>query len=456
MIKKNSRIFFSGIGGSGVSALAGFMAKKGHIITGSDRAFDNGEHPLKSFFPSQGISLFPQDGSGINESLDLAVFSTAIEADHPEILKAKLIGIPLMTRPELLADITRSFRTVAVAGTSGKSTVSGMLAFLMERLGLSPNFLGGGRVSQFRSPSCAGNSLSGVSETLVIEACESDGSIIHYKPEHTIILNLDLDHHSINHTSSMFQTLMDNTTGKILLNYDDVYLDRIRRSDAVGFSIEAPSDYRAENIHFMAFGSEFNINKTTFSLSIPGKYNVYNALSCIALLSEIGIPAADIADVLPEFLGIERRFDIHLNDGVHLVIDDYAHNPHKIEAMMRAASAIRDNICYIFQPHGYAPTKMMKDEYIKTFSTNLRISDRLILLPIYYAGGTVSKEISSRSLAEGIRVNNKTVDLANRNEILHMAALHDTYVIFGARDESLSEFAHSLAGALNEKNPPHR
>ena len=147
------KIFFSGIAVSGVSAIAGFMADKGHTVVGSDRAFDKEPgHPLKTAFQSKGITIVPQDGNGLDSTFDFAVFSTAVEPDQPEFLKAKSLGIPVKTRPEYLVEITELFNTIAVSGTSGKSTVSGLLAFLMQKLGLNPNFIGGGRVKQFKTP----------------------------------------------------------------------------------------------------------------------------------------------------------------------------------------------------------------------------------------------------------------------------------------------------------------
>ena len=156
------KIFFSGIGGSGVSAIASFMADKGHIVVGSDRSFDgNPAHPLYQILKSKNIAIVPQNGSGLDSSFDFAVFSTAVEADQPEVIKARRIGVPIHTRPEYLAKIVTEFKTIAVAGTSGKSTTAGMLAFLMQRLGMRPNFIGGGRVKQFKTEHNAGNAITG-------------------------------------------------------------------------------------------------------------------------------------------------------------------------------------------------------------------------------------------------------------------------------------------------------
>jgi UDP-N-acetylmuramate--alanine ligase len=447
------KIFFSGIAGSGVSAIAGFMADKGNIIAGSDRAFDlDPDNPLKKIFQSKGISIVPQDGIGIDRSFDFAVFSTAVEDGKPEVIKARELGIRTKTRPEYLAEITASFKTIAVSGTSGKSTSSGLLAFLMNRLGLEPNFIGGGRVKQFKSDNHPGNSLTGKSDSLIIEACESDGSIIYFRPQHTIILNLSFDHHSIGETADMFKQLAEHTQNRIIINGDDRNLNGISEKDAATFSIYNASDYRAEQITMHPLYSEFTICKTRFSLSLPGEHNIYNALSCISFLSEIGIPIIDIASVLPEFNGIDRRFDIHVHEGETFVIDDYAHNPHKIQYMMKTVQQLSNKICFIFQPHGFGPTKMMKKEYIETFVSNLRDSDHLVLLPIYYVGGTAGKDISSENIADEIMAQKKSAEvIQNRDDISNMVKDFRSFIIFGARDETLSNFAEKLAGVIKKQ-----
>lgn len=447
---KQLKIFFSGIRGSGVSAIACLMSEKGHAVIGSDRAFDEDPgDPLKRTLQSAGIEILPQDGNGIDKTFDLAVFSTALEDDHPEILKAKRLGVPLKTRPEFLEEITLSYNTIAVSGTSGKSTTAGMLAFLMDRLGLDPNFIGGGRVRQFRSLTNPGNSLSGGSDYLVIEACESDGTIVKYRPQYSIILNLSLDHHPVAETADMFRALIKNTSKNVIINTDDKNLTDITPKGLTTFSIDEPSDYKAESLEYRTSGTEFTARGTEYSLSLPGKYNLYNAMSCIALLSEMGISPSDIASALPGFQGIERRFDIHLDDGERLVIDDYAHNPHKISSMMAAVSRIKERVCYIFQPHGFGPTRLMKDEYIDVFSKNLRETDHLILLPIYYAGGSTVRDISSRDLAEGISEAGRSVDVVEeRDELFNKLDDFSAYVIFGARDETLSDLAERIAKKL--------
>jgi UDP-N-acetylmuramate--alanine ligase len=443
-------IFFSGIGGSGVSAIAGFVAEKGHAVSGSDRLFDLSiTHPLSQKLKKNGVSLFPQTGQGIGQTTDLAVFSTSVEKSNPDFKKAESLGIPLMTRPEYLAGIVSEYKTIAVAGTSGKSTTSGMLAFLMRRLGLEPNFIGGGRVKQFRTTTNSGNYLSGNSDILVIEACESDGTVVNYMPSYSIVLNLALDHHSISETAGMFEKLGRNTQELVLVNADDLNLASCSFKNARFFSIHTESAYQAREIVYNPVSTTFRVNGRLYELSLPGEYNLYNAVACIAFLSEFGIPGEAISEVLPGFTGIERRFDIHLNKGKCLVVDDYAHNPHKIENLMRAMEKISEKICYIFQPHGYGPTRLMKDAYIETFAGRLRKSDHLILLPIYYAGGTAARDISSEDLLQGIKASGKSAEVILERACFFKKSLTwDAYVVLGARDDTLSDFAADIASRL--------
>ncbi|MHB8882595.1 MAG: Mur ligase family protein [Thermodesulfovibrionales bacterium] len=444
------KIFFSGIGGSGVSALAGFAAVQGHSVAGSDRLFDKDPaHPLVGTLTGSGIRLSPQNGEGIDPSCDLAVFSTAIEESNPDLLKARASGVMIRTRPEYLAELVGQYRTIAVAGTSGKSTTSGMLAFLMQRLGMSPGFIGGGRVKQFRTATNPGNYSAGNSGLLVIEACESDGSIVNYRPEHSIIANLQLDHHSVAETSRMFELLAGHTSGLVITGGDDRNLAACSISSPVRYSINTVSAYRATDILYHRFGSQFTVSGQSFRLSLPGEHNLYNALACITLLAEMGIPLRRTAELLPEFSGIERRFDIHLNTGSRLVVDDYAHNPHKIASLMQTMQGISDSICYIFQPHGFGPTRMMKDGYIDVFSTYLREADRLLLLPIYYAGGTAAQDISSADIAGPLRAAGRSAAaLQSRAGIFERHLEEHAVVVLGARDDSLSVLAKEIARSL--------
>ncbi|MFQ3573000.1 MAG: Mur ligase family protein [Thermodesulfovibrionales bacterium] len=451
------RIFFSGIAGSGTSALAFFYAKKGFLVSGSDRLFDkNPDHSLLNVFRNNNIMIFPQDGSGIEAETDTFVFSTAVEDNNPDILKAKRLGIKMMTRPEFLSQMVKQYKTVAIAGTSGKSTTSSMLAFLMYELGLKPNFIGGGRMRHSKTHpqdekcNITTNYLIGDSDILIIEACESDGSIVNYFPESTILLNLDLDHHKIEDTKRMFERLIENTDGKVLYNADDKNLNfvesypRSRR-----FALMQSSDYTPRDMVFEGFGSRFRIRDVEFKISLPGRHNLINALACITYLSDAGIDLRSIAGVIHKFSGVERRFDIYLDDHRGFVVDDYAHNPHKISFLMETISMLKDRVCYVFQPHGYGPTRLMKDGYIETFCKHLRNEDILLILPIYYAGGSASKDISSKDLSDAISKTGKVArSLTSREEVLNMSQTYKNFVVFGARDDTLADLAKAIRDNL--------
>lgn len=445
------KLFFSGIGGSGVSAIAGFQSGRGHRVFGSDRCFDREQNqPLRHILERQGITIVPQDGSGIDRSFDRAIFSTAVEATNPDAMQAGALGIPVSTRPDYLAAITREFRTSAVAGTSGKSTTAGMLAFLMNRLGMSPGYIGGGRVKQFRSDDNPGNYFVGSSDLLVIEACESDGSIVNYAASHAIIGNLALDHYEISETARLFERLAEHTSGKVLMNGDDPNLAACRIENPVRYSVHRDSRYQARDIELRAFSTSFAVDRQHFLLNLPGLHNLYNALACIALLAELGIGLDSVAEHLPSFEGIERRFDVHLNDGRWLVVDDYAHNPHKIASLMTTMRSFSDRVCYVFQPHGFGPTRLMKEGYIETFSEQLRPRDRLLLLPVYDAGGTAVRDITSEDIAGPLRqAGHDALSLEARQQVSDATRSCDAVVVFGARDETLSVLAADIAAAMH-------
>jgi len=321
---------------------------------------------------------------------------------------------------------------------------------MMKRMSLDPNFVGGGRVKQFKTEKNPGNFLAGTSDILIFEACESDGSIIHYRPSHAIISNLSLDHHGIEQTADMFRALSENTAEKVLMNGDDLNLRCINVPGKVLFTIDSVSAYQATHIEYRHFKTYFRLDGVNFEISLPGKHNLYNALSAVTLLSELGIDLREIAPVLSGFQGLDRRFDVLLNDGNNLVIDDYAHNPHKITCLMNTMKIMKERICYIFQPHGYAPTRLMKDGYANAFSSGLREDDHLILLPIYYAGGTTVQDISSEDLCAEVRKSGKSAEvLHKRSDLYADIGNRNTYVIFGARDETLSDFAQEIARRLS-------
>lgn len=444
-------IFFSGIAGSGVSSLAIFSALRGHCISGSDRQIDSGScGSLKDRLIKAGIHLVPQDGNGITRDIELLVISTAVEKDQPEVLRARELGIHIMTRPEFLVSLAKDYRTIAIAGTSGKSSTSGMLAYALRELGADPNYISGGRVKDFRSDINPGNVLSGESDLMVIEADESDGSIVHYGPFISVIANLALDHNPVEETAAMFRRLIGNTTGQVILNADDKGIMGLRGKDAYTYSIESSSDLRAENVSYKGRISRFTVSGQGFEIAQPGLHNIYNALAVISVLRILGYELSETARAIAPFSGIDRRFDVHLEKNRHMVIDDYAHNPHKIAALMDTVAGLSSSACYIFQPHGFGPLRLMLRGYADTFNSRLREKDRLFLLPVYYTGGTVRRDIGPENLALLCRAST-AVDRTSLIAEIARSSLNDCYVVFGARDESLSELAEEVAGSIHSR-----
>lgn len=441
------KIFFSGIAGSGLSALALFMAYKGQEVSGSDRQFDAGQGTgMLKTLQNAGVEIFRQDGSGIRDDLDLTVISTAVEKDRPDILRTRELGVKLISRPEFLASISAEHDSIAIAGTSGKSTVSGMLGHTMHALGMEPGLISGGRVKNLRTDSNPGNVLHGGSAILVMEADESDGSIVNYRPMHSVVHNLALDHHSVRETASMFSTLMRNTQGTVALNADDSRVMSLAQGTELTYSVRASSDVRATDVALEGTQSTFSVEGQRVNLKIPGLHNVYNALSALSMLKVHGANMAHAAQALSEFRGIERRFDIHSKGDGTLVVDDYAHNPHKIEALMHTISNISKQAAYVFQPHGFGPLGLMLNEYAEVFNRLVREGDALFILPVYYPGGSTSKGIGSEDLqalcpgsyAPARRAG--LLDLIGQNP-----RKFDCITVFGARDESLSELASEIA-----------
>jgi UDP-N-acetylmuramate--alanine ligase len=448
-------IFLSGIGGSGMSALACLLMDRGIKVAGSDRAFDDspgGE--IEGILRTRGVEIVQQDGSRPLKDDSLMVMSAAVEDDRPEVQTAKRLGLPIKQRGEFLAELTGEFRTLAIAGTSGKSTTSAMLAFVMDRLGLDPVYIGGGRLREFKSADNAGNYRKGNSDILVVEACESDGFLSAYKAEHSVVLNIDLDHMGIEKTLELFNALAANTKDTMIVNADDQGLDALKADKKIGFSIKNASEFRAEDISLSAFGSSFIVNGISIELNMPGLHNIYNALATLSMLSLFDLSLSAVAEALSEFRGIERRFDIHLNELDHsdrggaLVIDDYAHNPHKISYLMDTMKEIAPQVNYVFQPHGFGPAILMREEYVRVFKENLRPGDRLSILPIFFAGGSARKDISSQDIANEIGPGASAP--ACREDIINtLEAGKGVFVVFGARDDSLSELASEIARKIS-------
>ncbi|HUU27414.1 MAG TPA: Mur ligase family protein [archaeon] len=460
-------LFFSGLGGSGMSALAQLLNGRGVHITGSDRKYDRGESSsLFAKLAAQGIELVPQDGSGVMESLDAVVVSSAVEPDTPDYRRAVELGIPLVKRPELLAALVNSAALgICFSGTSGKSTATGLCAYVLTELGARPNFISGAAVVNYLGGPTTGNALGSESGIYCVEACESDGSIVNYRPAVGVILNLEREHHEISELVSMFERFASATQGQLILNADCPNIPRLdltkagAKTEKVSFSlVNKTADLRAENLRLAPLSADFTVGGVEFRSPLPGKYNVYNVLAALAACEAVDIEREDFARVLPAFRGVARRFQVVGESRGVTVIDDFAHNPAKIAAVLSAFEAwktLRRRIV-VFQPHGYGPTRFYLDQLVETFARELDEKDLLILPEIYYAGGTAARDISSRVVAGRVSARGKkALYFERRSEalpvILEEASAGDVVLVLGARDDSLSDFCRQILSALKEQ-----
>ncbi len=451
---KRENIHFVGIAGSGMSALAQIHAMSAGVATGSDRLFDKGGNPvLKEKLQSLGIKIFPQDAGGINKDTSLVVLSTAIEDSNPEIAAAKKLRIPIMHRSQLLAKHVEQFKTTAIAGTSGKSTVAAMIFEILERAGRSPSIITGGNLMVLKERGCFGNAFKGKSDILVIEADESDGSIVNYKPAVGVLLNLTRDHKDVPETKDIFRRFSRNVK-TLLVNSDDSNLSDFTK-ESLTFGISS-GETRACDIKLEPSGSRFTMNDEKFFLPIPGRHNVENAVAAVAVCLHLGIPLKNCAQALSEYKGVARRFQsLGKANGVE-VIDDFAHNPAKVSCALSTARLGSKRVLAVYQPHGFHSTRRLKDELIEAFSLGLGENDMLWLPEIYYAGGTAERNISSRDITEALSGNGKSAFfIAEREkiipEILKTARPGDLVIVMGARDPSLSDFAKAIFNGINGK-----
>ena len=444
-------LHFVGIGGAGMSALAQIHAMDSGPATGSDRLFDRGgNQALQAKLAALGIRLFPQDGSGLTRETELVVLSTAVEDSNPELAAARRLGVPLMHRSELLARHVAQSRTIAVTGTSGKSTVAAMIFDILEAAGRSPSVITGGSLIVLQARGFFGNALRGRSQLLVIEADESDGSLLNYRPAVGVFLNLTKDHKEVSVMRDILLKFGANVQ-TALVNADDPNLSELRSSRTFGLG---SGEVRAEILELTAWGSRFRIAGEEIVLPLPGRHNVANAAAAVAAALNEGVALADCRRALAACRGVARRFQsLGRVRGVE-VVDDYAHNPAKVAAALAAAHLRAGRILAVYQPHGFAPTKLLRDDLVEAFAAGLGPEDRLWLPDIYYAGGGATKDVSSRDLAQPLRRRGKNAcHVPDRADIVPdiagQARDGDLVLVMGARDPSLPDFAQDILKALS-------
>jgi UDP-N-acetylmuramate-alanine ligase len=424
----------------------------GGRVSGSDRAFDRGERTeLRMQLIRLGIEIMPQDGSGVTEDCAALVVSTAVEKEVADFAAARAKAIPIVHRSELLAHFVGSYRTVAVSGTSGKSTVTAMIFEILEGAGRDPSVITGGDLRLLQARGLPGNAFAGSSDLLVVEADESDGSLVRYAPAVGVILNLQRDHKEMAEVAAMFAVLRARSREALVVGEDE-NLDALA-GGALRFGFGLPAGIRAVNVELTPSGSSFVVDDIAFALPVPGRHNVANALAAIAAVSALDAPLADMVAPLASFQGVGRRFQtVGAVRGV-TVIDDFAHNADKIAAALATAKLNASRVLAVYQPHGYGPTRFLRRDFVDTFSRELRRGDRLWMLEVFYAGGTASRDFSAADIVEEIFRNGVKAEFAPSRawlaaRIAEEARSGDMVLVMGARDPSLTDLAREIVAEL--------
>ena len=443
--------FFIGIAGSGMSAIAQYLKGNGKNVSGSDRFFQPGVYnEIKEKLEAEGIACFVQNGEGITNTTDLIVVSTAIEDTVPEVQKAKQMGIPILKRSELLAIIAAGKKTIAVGGTSGKSTTSAMLFDILDYAGLHPGIISGAGLVSIIKKGKIGNAIAGTGDWLVIEADESDGSIVQYKPEIGLLLNIDKDHQEIDELLRIFE-IFKNNSKHFITNQAHPLAKQFSQNANNDFSAKenAKAGFVAASFSQQGYTIEFQINGVPFSLNVLGRHNMENAVAASAVAVQLGVSLETCAAALKNYEGIYRRHQVYGKKNGVILIDDYAHNPVKCAAAIEACQPIAKKLIAWFQPHGFKPTKFLRDDFVKEISTSLRPQDEIWMSEIFYAGGTAQKDISAQDLINDISQQGKNAFFAeDRNDFLETVRPHLSedcvILLMGARDPSLEQFARQV------------
>ena len=355
-----------------MSALATLLVRQGDTVTGADRTLGT---PNIRFLESLGVRVFPDDGSGVDAATDEVIVSTAIEETNAGFVRAKEFGIPVTHRAKALSQALSAKKLVAVVGTCGKSTVTAMLGHVLSECGLDPLCVNGANV-----PGWEGAVRFGVGKYAVAEVDESDKSLVAFRPYAAIVTNASADHYSKEEMDKVFDAFVKDCPGPVIDGRDE-----IPSGDASASSVdEAPT-------------------------SIPGRHNRRNAALTLRMALALGCDENRARAALLSFKGVERRLQRILpaspssTETVPAVFDDYAHNPEKLRAMWTTlAEAYPEGLCVIWRPHGYAPLRKMMDALTAMFAETIRPCDRLLLLPVYDAGGTTDRSVNSEELAERV------------------------------------------------------
>ena len=467
-MNRDKSYFFCGIGGSGMLPLACIVRDQGKEVAGSDRSLDQGRVADKfEFLKRRGIALFPQDGSGVTSVDQILVTSAAVEETVPDVQAALRLGIERLTRPQLLAQLFNAAGTgIAVGGTSGKSTVTGMIGWILHQAGRDPTVMNGAVMKNFvTSETPFASALVGGGDFFVSEVDESDGSIALYRPNIAVLNNITLDHKSLDELRHLFGDFAAKAD-TVILNLDDdetrLLAATLPRERTLTYSIgDAGADYHAGDIVEEPLAISFTLKAKdggrSFSgpvrLAVPGRHNVSNAMAAMIAAHRCGVELDAAIAAVAGFQGLRRRFEVVGTRNGISVIDDFGHNPDKIAATLDTLHAFPGRLLIMFQPHGYGPLKTMGRELTRCFADRLGGEDVLLMPdPVYY-GGTVDRTLGSGDIVAGVAGAGKLAEhiperSACGDRLVDLARPGDRIIIMGARDDTLSQFAAALLERL--------
>ena len=449
--------------------LALIVKARGHDVEGSDRSLDAGRTANKfEFLKARGIRLHPQDGSGVTRKEQLLVTSAAVEDTVPDVVAAKRLGCPQVMRPQLLAQLVNGSKvSVAVGGTSGKSTVTGMIGWILYATRRDPTVMNGAVMKNFVAGDFPfASAIVGEGDIFVSEVDESDGSIALYNPTIALLNNISLDHKSMDELRRLFTDFI--TKAKVaVLNLDNDETRRLavqtKRPGDLTYSLTDPAaDFVASDIVTAPDGMSCIITETATGekarvcLQTPGRHNLSNGLAAIAAARACGLGLREATMALMNFVGIRRRLEVVGTQKDITVIDDFGHNPDKIAATLATLHQFPGRLLVMWQPHGYNPIRQMKTELTEMFARDLAAKDILLMPEPAYFGGTVDRSMGSNVIAEGVTAAGKTAfALPDRpacgDKLVDLAQPGDIIVIMGARDDTLSEFAADVLKRVGAK-----
>lgn len=462
----NTAYFFCGVGGSGMLPLALILKAKGFAVSGSDRSLDQGRTPEKfAFLRAHGIALFPQDGSGITGPEKVVVTSAAVEPEVPDVKAALAMGARLMTRAELLAQLFNAAPlSIGIAGTSGKSTTTGMVGWILRATGRDPTIMNGAVMKNLVTPEVPFASAAvGTGDAFVSEVDESDGSIAHYVPKIAVVNNIAFDHKPLEELRPLFADFVAKSEIAVI-GIDNAETAALAAGSTAGRTvawslIDPRADIFAEQVSPAPDGISFLAceratgQSVRVGLKVPGRHNAANALAALAAARAAGIPLADTAHALESFSGIRRRLEVVGHANGITVIDDFAHNPDKIAATLQTLHDFPGRLLVLFQPHGFGPLRLMKDAFVDAFVENLAPQDVLVMPEPVYFGGTVDRSIGSADIVGAIVGRGRSaLSFATRAEcgekLVSLAGKGDRVVVMGARDDTLATFAAELLAGI--------